>query len=412
MKILQNWRDRGRRARAIALADRLTEDGQFAPALEHLEPLLAADPADTVVGRKVVEAYAELGRADELAAALAALVGVDPQQVTLINNASFDDFRAGDAFRQVYETAIQVIAVELDDAPDDAAARFLLAEYHEALGHTTAARGEYALLRRDDDPRTVGRAAYMDARLHALDGATDRATELLRDAVAAAPDMLVAAQADTALVPLLAGSVLAELQEGAAAAEENALRELVAASGENPVPRRQLVELLRAGERYDEALEVTNAALEDFPTDAGLLEAQADCLFDLGQHDEALTSYQEALRLHQGRPWPVYRAGVLYERKERKDAARSAYWDALDSIHDDAGLALMVARGMARVEDEAGMYAALRRTAQISLTLREPSPEDVLKAISAADEFGAWLEEADFVAVLDELAAENEFEDG
>ncbi|MEO2004940.1 MAG: hypothetical protein ABGY41_12675, partial [Candidatus Poribacteria bacterium] len=75
MKILQNWRDRGRRARAIALADRLTEDGQLAPALEHLEPLLAADPADTVVGRKVIEAYAELGRADELAAALAALVG-------------------------------------------------------------------------------------------------------------------------------------------------------------------------------------------------------------------------------------------------------------------------------------------------------------------------------------------------
>ena len=72
----------------------------------------------------------------------------------------------------------------------------------------------------------------------------------------------------------------------------------------------------------------------------------------------------------------------------------------------------MVARGMGRVEDEAGMYTALRRTAQISLTLREPPPEHVLKAISAADEFGAWLEEAEFVAVLYELAAESQFEDG
>lgn len=412
MRILQNWRDRGRRARAISTAERLAQQGDYDPALEHLLPLLAADPADIVVGRKVVEAYAELGRTQEVASSLAALIDADPQQVTLINNASFDDFRAGDAFRVVYEAAVQVIAAELADAPDDAAARFLLAEYHEALGHTTAAHAEYALLRRDDDLRTAGRAAYMDARLHATEGAAERATVLLRQAVAAAPELLASSQTDPAFDAILSSDVVEELRAAAASAEEDGLRARVVADPSNALPRRQLIALLRAAGRDEEALEFTNAALDDFPTDAELLEAQADCLFDLGRHVDALASYQEALRLHQGRPWPVYRTGVLYERQERPDAARSAYWDSLDSIRDDAGLALLVSRGMARIGDDAGVYAALSRAVQLSLTLREFSPADVLAAIAGATEFAPYRNQGEFASRLAELAAESSMDDG
>ncbi|MAF09096.1 hypothetical protein CMK11_01495 [Candidatus Poribacteria bacterium] len=406
MSIIQRWRDRGRRARTIAQAERLIQQGQYEAAARELLPLVDADPADAIVARKAIEAYAELGRADDVASRLAALIEADPQQVTLVNNASFDDIRSTDAFRAVYEAAVRAIAEQLAGAPEDAAARLLLAEYYEVLGRAEAAHAEYAVLAQDDDAQTRARAAYLAARLHLTDGDVDEAAARLRDAVAEAPELLAACRADEAFEPLFDSGVMEEMEASALAAQEEALRAQVTDAPENPLPRRRLVALLRARDRDEEALALTHVALEDFPTDAELLEAQADCLFDMERYDEALTSYQEALRLHQGRAWPVYRAGAIYERQGLPDAARSAYWDALDTTRDDAAVALLISRGMARIEDRAGLFEALRRAAQLSATLREPSPEELLAAIAASDEFGPHRHDPEFTALVTDLEAE------
>ncbi len=407
MGIIRRWRERGQRARSYAQAERHIASGDLAAALAELLPLLDADPGDGVVAIKVIEAYAELGEADRASERLADLIEADPKQVALINNASFDDIRATDAFAAVYESAVAVVTSALDDNPDDTQARFLLAEHHEALGNTLVAHGEYALLRRDEEVSVRSRANYLDARLHATEGAIDSAAERLREAISDSPSLATASQTDPAFDELLASEAMGNVGELAAAAEEQTLRRQMAETPDNPVPRRRLVAWLGANGRRDEALSLAAEALEDFPADAELLEAHADCLFDMARYGEALESYQEALRLHPGRTWPVYRAGAVYERQELPDAARSAYWDALDATRDDAGMALLVARGMARLDDDAGMYEALRRTVQLSITLREPSPDDVYAALNSVEEFARYRGQADFRAIHDELQRES-----
>jgi tetratricopeptide (TPR) repeat protein len=406
MGVFKRWRERGQRAKSYAQAERHIASGDLAAALAELLPLLDADAGDQVVALKVVEAYAELGEADSASERLADLIQADPRQVALINNASFDDIRATDAFAAVYESAVAVITAALEDNPDDAQARFLLAEHHEALGNTLVAHGEYALLRRDDDVSVRSRANYMDARLSATEGVVDNAATCLREAISENPSLAVAAQTDPAFDDLLASGAVGDMRELAAAAEEKTLRRQMAETPDNPVPRRRLVTWLGANDRRDEALALATEALEDFPTDAELLEAHADCLFDLARYGEALGSYQEALRLHPGRTWPVYRAGAVYERQELPDAARSAYWDALDATRDDAGVALLIARGMARLDDVSGMYEALGRTVQLAITLREPSPEDVYAAVNSLEEFTAYRAQPEFRAIHDELQRE------
>ena len=406
MGLFRRWRERGQRAKSYAQAERHIASGDLDAALAELLPLLGDNPGDHVVALKVIESYAEMGEAENASDRLADLIEADPRQVALINNASFDDIRATDAFAAVYEAAVAAVTSALDDNPDDAQARFLLAEHHEALGNTLVAHGEYALLRRDEDVDVRSRANYLDARLSATEGDLSGAATHLREAITEKPSLALASQSDPAFDELHASDAMGDMQELAAAAEEQTLRRQMEETPDNPVPRRQLVAWLGQNDRRDEALALATDALEEFPGDAELLEAHADCLFELARYGEALESYQEALRLHPGRTWPVYRAGVVYERQELPDAARSAYWDALDATRDDARVALLIARGMARLDDEAGMYEALRRTAQLSITMREPSPNDVYAAVISIEEFTPYRAQPEFRAIHDELQRE------
>ena len=48
----------------------------------------------------------------------------------------------------------------------------------------------------------------------------------------------------------------------------------------------------------------------------------------------------------------------------------------------------------------------MRRAGQLSATLREPSPEDMLASMAASEEFDAYRQEPEFASVVAELEAE------
>ena len=67
------------------------------------------------------------------------------------------------------------------------------------------------------------------------------------------------------------------------------------------------------------------------------------------------------LRLRPDHTGALLGTGAAYERLDRTDAAREAYWDALDSARGDPFASVAAARGFARIREAHGAAEALHQ---------------------------------------------------
>lgn len=96
-------------------------------------------------------------------------------------------------------------------------------------------------------------------------------------------------------------------------------------------------------ERYEEAFDLIQRALELSPGDFYILDSMGWVLYRLGKHDEAIEHLREAMRIRQDPEIAAHLGEVLWVKGD-KDAAKEIWETALQETPDDSHLLDVIER--------------------------------------------------------------------
>ena len=123
-----------------------------------------------------------------------------------------------------------------------------------------------------------------------------------------------------------------ELEIGETRAAEDAWKRAIAANPADPAPRQALLRFLLEQKRFDEAFTLTEASLKYSPKDPNLLVDRGLLSLQRGNAEEALASWNEALKIDPDRPAThLYLAHEL-DREGKSEEAASHYWNYLQRM--------------------------------------------------------------------------------
>lgn len=129
-----------------------------------------------------------------------------------------------------------------------------------------------------------------------------------------------------------------ELQAGKADAAIAAWKRAIAARPSDPVPRNGLLQYLTDAQRFQEAYELAHAALQRSPRDADLLVNYGLLAEKLGHREEAIASWQRALRVDPGQARAHVYLATSLDHQGKFDDAIPEYVMFLDRVaHSGAG---------------------------------------------------------------------------
>jgi len=407
MKFLQKWAERSRRSRQILEGDRLREDGRLREALAVYRATCGDGPEDAPLLRTIAEIQGQLGDADGAASTLLTLLDLDLNHADLLSAATFDEMRETPAFLPIYGMLIARLREHLANHPEDSDAAFSLGGALEIVRDTSGAQEVYARLAAESPAEDVrGRAHYARAWLFLSTGAPDQAASALRAAFGCYPQLLSVVEADPAFADALASDAFKGVVDFGIGALADHLRAQASEHPDNSLPLRQLVHLFMAHGMTEAAADAARSAMAAMPSDMGFVELYANALFDLDRLHEAREVYNDLLRQSPNHASALYRTGVLYEREDNTDAAREAFWDALRVLREECELAFLIARGCARIGDEAGALAAIERAADASRASDTMPTIRLLEAVERSPDLDPLRELPDFQGIVASLESD------
>lgn len=403
MKFLRRWSEKSKRARQLLHADQLRETGNWTAALAEYETLLQEEPENLRLLREVAELRALTGRSEAAVEALCSLLERNLEEMPFLGNTAFDAIRAQPIFRPVFETVLSRLQTHLDAHPEDVTARFSLAETFEMAGDSQRAFAVYDVLAENPDGSIRGRALYAKARLAVTTGELTTAATALRAAFEANPHLLSTYDTDPAFDASREEPPLQDARAFGVERRLESLRTALERDPQNVALYRQLLDLLTAQRQLDEVVALAAHAAEHMPQEVLFLEYLANAHFAAERFDEAFEVYQDILRRNPRHLWALYRSGVLYERRGQPTAARESYHDALAELRDEPDVALLLARGFARLHDAASALRALQQAEELSYSSDRVPPEALLRGIEATPEWGTLSEREEFRALVSRL---------
>jgi tetratricopeptide (TPR) repeat protein len=410
MNFVKRWSEGSKRARRLVRADRLRETGDLRGALAEYEAALRDEPNNARVVREVAELRALTGQPEAAVEALCALLEINLEEMAFIGNTAFDAIRPQPGFLPVFDTVVMRLRAHLDAHPDDLTARFSLAEAFEMRGDPNGAFAVYDDLIENNDTSVRARALYAKARLALATGRNALAATHLQAAFDANPNLLSVYETDVAFGETRGESDFRDAYAFGVERRFESLRVAIENDPQNPVPCRQLLDLLTAQGRLDEAVALALQASERMPDELAFPEHIANAHFAAGRYDQAFDTYQDILRRNPHHLWALYRSGVVYERRHQRAAALESYVDALSELRNEPDVALLLARGFARLNDADSALEALEQAVELSSQSEIVTPDLLLEAIETCDDWGTLSTTDDFlsvVALLRERLADN-----
>lgn len=403
MNFLRRWSEKNKRARRLLHADRLREEGDLTAALAEYEAILREEPENLHLLREVAELRALTGRSEAAVEALCDLLERDFEEMPFLGITAFDAIRSQPIFRPVFETVLSRLQAHLADHPEDVTARFSLAEAFEMAGDSQRAFAVYDVLAENSDSSIRGRALYAKARLAITTGELAHAANALRAAFEANSTLLSVYDADPAFEANREEPLLRNARAFGVERHLESLRTALERDPQNVALYRQLLDLLTAQERFDEVVDLAVQAAERIPEEVLFLEYLANAYFAAERFDEAFEVYQDILRRNPCHLWALYCSGVLYERRGQRTAARESYQDALAELRNEPDVALLLARGFARLHDVDSALRALQQAEELSSSSDRVPPEALLERIESAPDWGTLSEHEEFRALVSRL---------
>jgi len=166
--------------------------------------------------------------------------------------------------------------------------------------------------------------------------------------------------------------------------------------GQREVGKTGRAEVLKALERYDDALAAYEEAIRLHPADAFAKTGRAEVLKALERYDDALAAYEEAIRLHPADAVAKTGRAEVLKALERYDDALAAYEEAIRLYPADAvaknGRA-EVLKALERYDDALAAYEEAIRLHPADAVAKNGRAE-VLKALERYDGALAAYEEA------------------
>ncbi len=245
-----------------------------------LADALTANPDDIPLLAQQASLLRNLGRAPEADALFTDALRRQPHSAPLLQ-AHSAYLAANGRAEEALRTLERAIALEPTVTP----LRADRGQLFEQLGRNEEALSDYAFVL-TQDPTAAG-VAFHAAELEQKRGNTVKAAELYRQAIAAKPDLAPAHFA------------LAQLAEkaGNTAEADAGLARALAAAPDDAMLERLCAETLARRRQFAAALPHYRRAIELAPADAAAHAGYGYMLFLTGRHAEALTAWQEALRL-------------------------------------------------------------------------------------------------------------------
>jgi tetratricopeptide (TPR) repeat protein len=184
-----------------------------------------------------------------------------------------------------------------------------------------------------------------------------------------------------------------ELDEGHAQPAEAAWRKAIQANPADPAPRQALLKFLIGQERFDEALGLTNASLKYAPRDANLLVDRGLLAMRLGQPDQAVESWNQAIAVDPGQMLAhLYLANEL-DHEGKAQAAAGHYQVFLTAVarqpaakRPEPGKVIAIALRMADCQARASQKALAIESYQLASTIAAQTKQTKLESIANVNE--------------------------
>jgi len=348
----------------------LLRGSQFEEALIHLEPLLAANPENSVLLTLRGMALLGLGRKEDAAASFHEALSRNPDYLPALQMLAQEEFAARD--ENVGATLARIVALR----PDDAGAHSMLAELAAERQDCAAALVHFGKARPASIQNPLrlwpqaaclfetGRLAEAEETYRFILSANpedSRArfnlalTQFRRqDYEAAAQTLAPAGEADASEPDAL--SLLADIYEGASRIPE-ALKTLQRAVKIHPSEEQlylQLAELCVSQRSYDLADEVLEAALVRLGASPRLYAMRGVVYSQLGQFEQSEKAFEQASQLSVGTEMTTMGLTLTLEQVGRLDEAVELLREQLRENPEQPSLNYMLAQALLKQGAEPG----------------------------------------------------------
>ena len=257
--------------------------------------------------------------------------------------------------RAAAQSSMEQAISRTDDFP---APRLYLAALHGDSGRYEQA--EYQLDRYEAGGRRDTASSLIRVALEAARGNRERARQLLESHIQGNPEdqralvmrrMLSNGQSD--VDPSFVQTALSGLE-----GRSGDLDELVQQTGDDTAPRASseeyatITKALNEG-NFGQALQRTTTLLEEYPNDPELYNLKGGAHIALGEIEEAVGAFRQALQRDPSNVSAVRNLGQIFERADREDVALALYRQAYGNTPESLDIALLLIRLEARQGNDA-----------------------------------------------------------
>jgi tetratricopeptide (TPR) repeat protein len=393
------------RSVTLESAQALSGAGKFPEAIAVYLDYLAVHPASEAAEVELAECYRRVYNVDEARAALLQARKQHPKSVRVLKILGNLEIEA-----QSYDAAIEALKAAVALAPDDLEARNFLGSAYQGKNELGSGLSEFNRVIARDPGNQL--AHYFRAQIYADTGKNDEAAAdaefvyrqrpnylpgivllakiLVRQKQCARAVKILSPVHESRQLDAQALFVLANGYDCAGQPEQGkTVREEFAEASqashqhdENEVQSKHLVEQANdfaRQNRFHEALELLQQALEKNPQNAFAYSQRAKILFS--QHDlaGARDAIQKALAIQAFQPDFLYVSGVIFEREGKPEDALEAFTKVTRINPKEADAHFEIGQIRMQQGDRAAALSAFRKAAAL-----EPDDADYRRAVEAA----------------------------
>jgi len=388
-------------------ARKLVAAGQYPEAIAAYKQLLAGNPGNDTFALELAHCYRLVHNYEEARNTLQRARKLHPKSVPLLKALGSLELEA-----ESYDAAVEALKAAVALAPNDLEAHNLLGSAYQGKNDASSALAEFNRVLTQYPQNQL--AHYLRAQLYADSGENEKALADAEKVVAARPGYLpgltllakvlvrlnqCARAVDTLRPPyeahLLETQSLFLLANAGECAGKSELakavrQEFTAAAqadhqrAEDEVQSKHLVEqanLAARENKFPEALEFLQQALQKNPRNAFAYSQQAKILFSKGDVAEARAAIARAIALQPFQPDFLYVEGVIAQREGKFDEAFAAFTKATEINPKEADAFFEIGKIRLRQGNRTAALAAFRTA--VALDPADPEYQSALASAAA-----------------------------